>query len=108
MNLICKKCMCVLHIKKTQIPIIHCLCLIFYLAFPLASLYAKQGMSKILLAQLCTSGLNVTQYLVNEKFVGVKVLVLDGKKLSYETGQRQSSACLVCNEYPKSPLDGEF
>jgi DNA ligase-1 len=68
---------------------------------------AKQGVPEILLAQVYTSGLDVTQYLVSEKYDGVRA-VWDGKQLMTRQGNVIHAPAWFVKGFPKTSLDGEL
>ena len=88
-------------------PIIRCLWLILLLVLPLSSLEAKQGVPAILLAQVYTSGLDVTQYLVSEKYDGVRA-VWDGKQLMTRQGNVIHAPAWFVKDFTNTALDGEL
>jgi DNA ligase 1 len=81
------------------------LLLIFSLFF--SSLNAKESAPDILLAQIYRNGLNVTQYLVSEKYDGVRA-IWDGKKLTSRQGNEIHAPAWFTKDLPKTPLDGEL
>ena len=87
--------------------IIRALCLILLLVLPLPSLVAKQSAPDILLAQVYASGLDVTQYLVSEKYDGVRA-VWDGKQLISRQGNVIHAPAWFVQDFPNTPLDGEL
>lgn len=87
--------------------IIRALCLILLLVLPVPSLVAKQSAPDILLAQVYASGLDVTQYLVSEKYDGVRA-VWDGKQLISRQGNVIHAPAWFVQDFPNTPLDGEL
>jgi DNA ligase-1 len=86
---------------------IRALCLILLLVLPVPKLVAKQSAPDILLAQLYASGLDVTQYLVSEKYDGVRA-VWDGKQLISRQGNVIHAPAWFVKDFPNTPLDGEL
>jgi DNA ligase 1 len=72
-----------------------------------SSALAQQTAPDILLAQIYESGLDVTQYLVSEKYDGVRA-VWDGKQLKSRQGHVIHAPAWFTKDLPKSPLDGEL
>ncbi len=67
----------------------------------------KAAVPEILLAQLYKSGLDVTQYLVSEKYDGVRA-VWDGKTLTSRQGNTIQAPVWFTKDFPVTPLDGEL
>jgi DNA ligase-1 len=86
---------------------IRALCLILLLVLPVPNLVAKQSAPDILLAQVYASGLDVTQYLVSEKYDGVRA-VWDGKQLISRQGNVIHAPAWFVQDFPNTPLDGEL
>jgi DNA ligase 1 len=86
---------------------IRALCLILLLVLPVPSLVAKQSAPDILLAQVYASGLDVKQYLVSEKYDGVRA-VWDGKQLISRQGNVIHAPAWFVQDFPNTPLDGEL
>ncbi len=63
--------------------------------------------SEILLAQVYERGIDVRQYLVSEKFDGVRA-VWDGNALHTRTGRLIAAPSWFTEGLPKTPLDGEL
>lgn len=63
--------------------------------------------TEILLAQVYQSGIDVTQYLVSEKYDGVRA-VWDGKQLITRQGNIIHAPVWFTKDLPKTPLDGEL
>lgn len=81
--------------------------LLFALAStPFASLLAKNS-SQVLLAQEYRSGVDVTQFLVSEKFDGVRAR-WDGRALFTRTGRAIAAPPWFTQGLPATPLDGEL
>jgi DNA ligase 1 len=80
---------------------------IYIIYLLLFSAHAKAGVPEILLAQLYQSGIDVTQYLVSEKYDGVRA-VWDGKKFTSRQGNLIAAPAWFTNDLPKMPLDGEL
>lgn len=74
---------------------------------PFSSLYAKQSVPELLLAQLYQSGIDVQQYLISEKYDGVRA-VWDGKVLTTRQGNEIQAPTWFTKDFPKMPLDGEL
>ncbi len=70
---------------------------------PLANKRAEQ----ILLAQVYKSGVDVSQYLVSEKYDGVRAL-WDGKTLYTRAGHKIAAPSWFTKGFPKTALDGEL
>ena len=70
---------------------------------PLAIKRAEQ----ILLAQVYKSGIDVSQYLVSEKYDGVRAL-WDGKALHTRAGRLIAAPAWFTKGFPKTALDGEL
>ena len=67
---------------------------------------AKEAASQVLLAQIYKSGIDVTQFLVSEKYDGVRA-VWDGKNLVSRQGNIIHSPAWFTKDLPKTPMDGE-
>jgi DNA ligase-1 len=74
---------------------------------PFVSLYAKQSVPEVLLAHVYQSGLDVTQYLVSEKYDGVRA-IWDGKVLRTRAGNVIAAPEWFTKDLTKMPLDGEL
>jgi DNA ligase 1 len=73
-----------------------------------AWLIAKVGeKSDILLAQIYQRGIDVTQFLVSEKYDGVRA-IWDGKILHTRAGNVIHAPTWFTKDLPKTPLDGEL
>jgi DNA ligase 1 len=73
-----------------------------------AWLIAKEGeKSDILLAQIYQRGIDVTQFLVSEKYDGVRA-IWDGKTLHTRAGNVIQAPAWFTKDLPKMPLDGEL
>ncbi len=68
---------------------------------------AAQKSSEILLAKVYQSGIDVREYLVSEKFDGVRA-VWDGNALYTRTGRLIAAPTWFTKGFPKVPLDGEL
>ena len=62
---------------------------------------------ELLLAKIYNDDIDVTQYLVSEKFDGVRA-VWDGKTLTTRQGNPIAAPAWFIANFPKSPLDGEL
>lgn len=78
-----------------------------FISASFTSAYAKQAIPEILLAQVYQSGLDVTQYLVSEKYDGVRA-VWDGKTLISRQGNVINAPTWFTKDLPNTPLDGEL
>jgi DNA ligase-1 len=67
---------------------------------------AKQNDVNVLLAQIYQRGIDVKQYLVSEKFDGVRA-VWDGSAFHTHTGPVIAVPAWFTQDLPKTPLDGE-
>ena len=74
---------------------------------PFASIYAKQGVPEILLAQVYSQGIDVKQYLISEKLDGVRA-IWDGKQLISRYGNVIHAPAWFVKDLPSTPLDGEL
>ena len=84
------------------------LCLFALMFFmPLVNTVAKEAASQVLLAQVYKSGIDVTQFLVSEKYDGVRA-VWDGKNLVSRQGNIIHSPAWFTKDLPKTPMDGEL
>ena len=70
---------------------------------PLTNKRAEQ----ILLAQVYKSGIDVSQYLVSEKYDGVRAL-WDGKSLHTRAGRLIAAPAWFTKDFPNTSLDGEL
>lgn len=68
---------------------------------------AKQNDSNVLLAHVYQRGIDVRQYLVSEKYDGVRA-VWDGNKLHTRSGRVIAAPTWFTKNLPKTPLDGEL
>lgn len=68
---------------------------------------AQQNTSEVLLAQVYQRGIDVRQYLVSEKFDGVRA-VWDGTTLHTRTGRVIAAPAWFTKGLPTTPLDGEL
>ncbi len=67
--------------------------------------FAKEP--RILLANVLGSHVDVTQYLVSEKYDGVRA-IWDGKTLRFRSGREVAAPNWFINQLPSTPLDGEL
>ena len=74
---------------------------------PLVNSVAKEAASQVLLAQIYKSGIDVTQFLVSEKYDGVRA-VWDGKNLVSRQGNIIHSPAWFTKDLPQTPMDGEL
>lgn len=70
-------------------------------------LFAAQPAPQFLLAQQYESGLDVTQYLISEKYDGVRAM-WDGKQFYSRQGNIINAPTWFTKDLPKTPLDGEL
>jgi DNA ligase-1 len=68
---------------------------------------ASDNDSAVLLAKIYNDDIDVTQYLVSEKFDGVRA-IWDGKQLTTRQGNPIAAPAWFIAHFPKSPLDGEL
>ena len=68
---------------------------------------AHKKAEQILLAQVYKSGVDVSQYLISEKYDGVRAL-WDGKALHTPAGRTIAAPEWFTKGFPKTPLDGEL
>ncbi len=68
---------------------------------------AGQSAPDVLLAQIYESGINVQQFLVSEKFDGVRA-VWDGKQLISRQGNVIAAPAWFSRDFPATPMDGEL
>lgn len=80
-------------------------CLLFNFLFNSAFCHAKTP--EILLAQVYESGIDVTEYLVSEKYDGVRA-IWDGQQLTSRQGNKIQAPIWFTKDFPKTPLDGEL
>jgi DNA ligase 1 len=81
--------------------------LIALLCAPLSTLLAGQAAPELLLAQIYESGTNVQQFLVSEKFDGVRA-IWDGKVLRTRAGNVIHAPEWYVKDFPQTALDGEL
>ena len=74
---------------------------------PFSTLLAKQNAPQVLLAENYKSGVDVTQYLISEKYDGVRA-VWDGSALYTRQGNIINAPVWFTQNLPKTPLDGEL
>ena len=84
-----------------------CLFLIALICAPFTTLLAKQNSPDVLLAQEYKAGIDVQQYLVSEKFDGVRA-IWDGKTFYTRRGNEIHAPVWFTQSLPKTPLDGEL
>jgi len=85
----------------------HYFLLISLLCAPLSTTLAGQAAPDVLLAQIYESGTNVQQFLVSEKFDGVRA-IWDGKVLKTRAGNVINAPNWFVKDFPATPLDGEL
>ena len=68
---------------------------------------AKQNTPDVLLANIYQHGIDLQQYLVSEKFDGVRA-VWDGKSFHTRTGRVIAAPAWFTQGFPSTPLDGEL
>jgi len=83
------------------------LLLIALLCAPLSTLLAGQTAPDVLLAQIYQSDTNVQQFLVSEKFDGVRA-IWDGKVLRTRAGNVINAPAWFVKDFPATPMDGEL
>ena len=69
--------------------------------------FAAQQSPAFLLAQQYKSGINITQYLISEKYDGVRAM-WDGKQFYSRQGNTINAPNWFTKNLPKTPLDGEL
>ena len=74
---------------------------------PFTTLLAKQNVPNVLLAQEYKAGIDVQQYLVSEKFDGMRA-IWDGKTFYTRRGNEIHAPAWFTKGLPKTPLDGEL
>lgn len=74
---------------------------------PFNTLLAKQNSPNVLLAQEYKAGVDVQQYLVSEKFDGVRA-IWDGKTFYTRRGNEINAPAWFTKDLPKTTLDGEL
>lgn len=79
--------------------------ILFSVTFPAQSI-AQQN-EHVLLAQVYRRGIDVRQYLVSEKYDGVRA-VWDGSTFYTRSGRKISTPNWFTKDLPKTPLDGEL
>jgi DNA ligase 1 len=83
------------------------LLLIALLCASFSTLLAGQAAPDVLLAQIYQSGTNVQQFLVSEKYDGVRA-IWDGKQLKSRQGNVINAPTWFIKDLPKIALDGEL
>jgi DNA ligase 1 len=83
--------------------------LLAFLAAPFAPLFAKTApqVSNVLLAQEYRGDVDVKQFLISEKFDGVRA-TWDGQALRTRTGRAIAAPAWFTKGFPTTPLDGEL
>jgi DNA ligase-1 len=69
--------------------------------------FAAEQSSRFLLAQQYQSGLDVTQYLISEKYDGVRAM-WDGKQFFTRQGNTINAPAWFTKDLPKTQMDGEL
>ena len=82
------------------------LLLIALICAPFTTL-AKQNTPNVLLAQEYKTGIDVTEYLISEKFDGVRA-IWDGSAFHTRQGNEIHAPAWFTKDLPKTPLDGEL
>lgn len=72
-----------------------------------ASLFAKESAPPLLLAENFKAGIDITQYLISEKYDGVRAM-WDGKQLISRQGNEIHAPAWFTKDLPATPLDGEL
>lgn len=81
--------------------------LLLLLSLPFSRLFALENAPQVLLAQEYKSGIDVSQYLISEKYDGVRA-IWDGKQLFTRQGNVINAPRWFTKDLPKMPLDGEL
>jgi DNA ligase 1 len=81
--------------------------LLLGLALALTALPLWAGPPEILLANVYRDGIDVSQYLVSEKFDGVRA-IWDGRQLVFRSGKPIQAPRWFLDGLPAQPLDGEL
>lgn len=81
--------------------------LLFACLFTARLLHAQPAAPALLLANEYHAGLDVSRYLVSEKFDGVRAL-WDGKTLRFRSGRQVIAPAWFTAKLPATPLDGEL
>jgi DNA ligase-1 len=81
--------------------------LLLGLALALMVLPLRAGAPDILLANVYRDGIDVSRYLVSEKFDGVRA-IWDGKQLRFRSGKLVHAPGWFLDALPAQPLDGEL
>ena len=84
-----------------------CIFLFFIASASFSPLHAEQSVPDILLAQVYKSGIDVQQYLVSEKYDGVRA-IWDGKTFTSRQGNEIHAPNWFTKDLPNTPLDGEL
>jgi DNA ligase-1 len=69
--------------------------------------FASDNETAVLLAKIYTDDIDVTQYLISEKFDGVRA-IWDGQRLITRQGNPIATPAWFTADFPKTPLDGEL
>jgi DNA ligase 1 len=80
---------------------------LFILGLLLAGSLTRAAEPPLLLANVLRSEIDVTQYLMSEKYDGVRA-VWDGSTLRFRSGREVSAPAWFLAALPKTPLDGEL
>jgi DNA ligase 1 len=88
------------------VKLAHLLLIITIACVPFTAI-AKQNTPNVLLAQEYKKGIDVTQYLISEKFDGVRA-VWDGSAFHTRAGNEIHAPNWFTKDLPKTPLDGEL
>ena len=81
--------------------------LILLICATFSTLLANENAPQFLLAQQYKSGIDVTQYLISEKYDGVRAM-WDGKQFYTRQGNTIHAPAWFTKDLPKTPLDGEL
>jgi DNA ligase 1 len=81
--------------------------IVFFLATFLQFPAHAADPTKILLAKVAAKNINPAQYLVSEKFDGVRA-IWDGKQLKFRSGNIVNAPAWFLAKLPATPLDGEL
>ena len=84
-----------------------CLFLIALACAPFTTLFAKQNAPNVLLAQEYKAGIDLQQYLVSEKFDGVRA-IWDGEAFYTRQGNKIHAPVWFTKDLPAMQLDGEL
>ena len=81
--------------------------LIFLACIPCSTLFANENAPQFLLAQQYKSGVDVTQYLISEKYDGVRAM-WNGSRFYTRQGNLINAPAWFTKDLPNTPLDGEL